>query len=101
MVSASSRKLVRQMILDNYASVVDQYPEAKPEFDVMTRLGEIKVPSLVLIGDCDIPDMLEISHLVADKIPGAKRLVIPNAGHLPNLEHRSLFNHRLLSFLGT
>jgi 3-oxoadipate enol-lactonase len=92
--------LVRRMILDNYDSVVDKFPEAPPEFDVISRLCEIRAPTLVMIGDSDLPDMLAISQLVADRIPGARRRLIPDAAHLPNLEHGKVFNQAVTDFLG-
>ena len=97
-VDSAARALVREMILDNYASVIDSYPEAAPGFDVMSRLAEIRAPTLVMIGDSDLPDMQAISQLVADKIRGAKRLLIPSADHLPNLENPVLFNRSVIDF---
>jgi len=98
-VDSTARALVREMILDNYASVTDEYRETPPEFDMMSRLAEIRVSSLVMIGDSDLPDMQAISQLVADRIRGAKRLLIPGAAHLPNLENSALFNQSVIDFL--
>ncbi len=98
-VDSAARTLVREMILDNYASVTDKYPETSPRFDLMSRLAEIRVPTLVMIGDSDLPDMQAISQLVGDKVRGAKRLLIPGAAHLPNLENPTLFNQSVIDFL--
>ena len=98
-VDAAARALVREMILDNYASVTDKFPETPPGFDVMSRLVEIRVPTLVMIGDSDLPDMQAISQLITDRIHGAKRQLIPNAAHLPNLENSMLFNQSVIDFL--
>ncbi len=99
-VDSGARTLVRQMILENYASVVDKYPESPPEFDMISRLGEIRAPTLVMIGDSDLPDMLDISKLIAERVAGARRHVVPDAAHLPNLEHGMLFNQTVMDFLG-
>jgi pimeloyl-ACP methyl ester carboxylesterase len=98
-VDSAARALVREMILDNYASVIDMYPEAPPGFNTMSRSAEINAPTLVIIGDSDLPDMQAISHLVGDRICGAKRLSIPGAAHLPNLEDPALFNQAVIDFL--
>ena len=98
-VDSAARALVREMILDNYASVTDEFPETPPGFDVMSRLVEIRVPTLVMIGDSDLPDMQAISQLITDRIHGAKRQLIPNAAHLPNLENSMLFNQSVIDFL--
>jgi 3-oxoadipate enol-lactonase len=65
----------------------------------MSRLVEIRVPTLVMIGDSDLPDMQAISQLVAGRIHGAERLSIPGAAHLPNLENSMLFNRSVIDFL--
>ena len=99
-VASGARALVRQMILDNYDSVADKFPETPPEFDVVSRLGDIHAPTLVMIGDSDLPDMLAISQLVAGRIPRARRRLILDAAHFPNLEHGTLFNQSVIDFLG-
>jgi 3-oxoadipate enol-lactonase len=98
-VDSAVRLLVRKMILDNYDSVVDKFPEVTPGFDMLSRLVEIRIPTLVMIGDSDLPDMQAISQLVADRILGARRQLIPDAAHLPNLEHSTLFNQAVIDFL--
>jgi len=98
-VDSAARALVRDMILDNYDSVTDKYPETPPGFDMISRLVEIHVPTLVMIGDSDLPDMQAISQLIADRIRGAKRLLLPGAAHLPSLEDPALFNESVIDFL--
>lgn len=98
-VDSTARTLVREMILDNYDSVTDKYPETPTGFDMMSRLPEIRVPALVMIGDSDLPDMHAISQLVSDRIRGAKRLLMPGVAHLPNLENPTLFNQSVINFL--
>jgi 3-oxoadipate enol-lactonase len=100
-VNPAMRELVRKMITDNYDSVTDKFPETELEFSVISRLGEIKAPTLVMVGDRDLPDMQAISKLVYRKIKGAKRQIILNAAHLPNLEYSSLFNQSVIDFLAT
>jgi pimeloyl-ACP methyl ester carboxylesterase len=98
-VSIEAMRLVRQMIMENQQSVFERYPEASPEIDIRSRLKEIKAPALVMIGDKDLPDMLEISGFVAGGIPGAISYTITNAAHLPNLEHPVPFERVVLDFL--
>jgi pimeloyl-ACP methyl ester carboxylesterase len=98
-VDSAVQALVRGMILDNYDSVVDKFPETTSGIDMISRLGEIHVPALVMVGDSDLPDMQAISQIISARIPGAKKQVITDAAHLPNLEHGSLFNKSVLDFL--
>jgi pimeloyl-ACP methyl ester carboxylesterase len=65
---------------------------------VIGSLPEIKVPSLVIVGANDTP-FLKASDYMAAKIPGAKLLVIPDAGHAANMDQPEAFNSAVLHFL--
>jgi 3-oxoadipate enol-lactonase len=67
--------------------------------DVGRRCAEIGVPTLVVIGELDIPDMHEIADRLATTVPRAERLTIGGAAHLPSLERPALFDDAALSFL--
>lgn len=99
-VDAEAWELVRRMIIDNYEAVMHRFPEAGIDFNMISSLGGIKVPPLVMIGDKDLPDMQEVSRIVSEKIPGAERQVIRDAAHLPNLEHAELFNKSVTDYFG-
>ncbi|HEY8742536.1 MAG TPA: alpha/beta fold hydrolase [Chloroflexota bacterium] len=64
------------------------------------RLAEIAVPTLVIVGDGDQPDILAIADLLHQGIAGARKVVIPEVAHLPNMERPELFNRLVLDFLG-
>ena len=66
---------------------------------VISSLPEIKVPSLVLVGANDTP-FLAASDYMAAKIPGAKKVVLPDAGHAANIDQPAAFNAAVLGFLG-
>jgi 3-oxoadipate enol-lactonase len=63
------------------------------------RLGEVSVPTLVLMGDEDFDDILRIGDRLAAEIPGAERATIADAAHLPNLERPDEFDRIVLGFL--
>jgi pimeloyl-ACP methyl ester carboxylesterase len=65
---------------------------------VINSLPEINVPSLVVVGAKDEP-FLKASDYMAAKIPGAAKVVIPDAGHAANIDQPGLFNDAILSFL--
>ena len=50
------------------------------------RCAELVMPTLVVVGELDIPDMREIADRLATTIPRAERLTLPEAAHLPSLE---------------
>jgi 3-oxoadipate enol-lactonase len=63
------------------------------------RLGEIGVPTLVLVGADDIADMHENADRLAAGIPGARKVVMEGAKHLPAFERPEEFNRIVLDFL--
>ena len=64
-----------------------------------TRLAEIDVPTLVVVGDQDVRDIHEIADKLAAEIPGAERAAIEGSGHLPSLERPDEFDRIVLAFL--
>ena len=65
---------------------------------VMEVLPEIAVPSLIVVGADDTP-FLAASDYMAAKIPGAKKVVIPSAGHAVNIDQPQAFIDAVLRFL--
>jgi 3-oxoadipate enol-lactonase len=63
------------------------------------RLDEIKVPTLIIVGDRDQTDILEIAEVLEEGIEGSKRVDMPNAAHFPNIERPREFNRALLDFM--
>src|SRR5882724_11933979 len=66
---------------------------------VIESLPGVAVPSVVIVGANDTP-FLAASDYMAAKIPGAKKVVIPDAGHSANIDQPDAFNEALLNFLG-
>ena len=58
-----------------------------PVFD---RLGEISVPTSLLVGDADYPPLLEANRQAAARIPGCELTVVPGMDHLPPLREPDL-----------
>jgi len=65
---------------------------------VIELLPNIKVPSLIVVGADDAP-FLAASDYMAAKIPGAKKAVIPAAGHAVNIDQPLAFIEAVLPFL--
>ena len=61
----------------------------------------IKVKTLVLGGDKDGASFPERAKHIADTIPGAELVLIPNVGHVPHFEAPDLFYKALLKFLNS
>ena len=68
--------------------------EAMPE-----RLGEIDVPTLVVVGNQDILTPRGDGEELAELIPTAELVIISGAAHGLMIEHASTYNRVLLDFL--
>jgi pimeloyl-ACP methyl ester carboxylesterase len=63
------------------------------------RLAEINVPALIMAGSLDNPEILRAADLLANEIKGAKKIIIPDSAHVPNMEKPAEFNRIVLDFL--
>lgn len=62
-------------------------------------LSEIKVPTLILVGEYDIPDVHAHAGVINAGITNSKREIIPQSGHLIPIEQPELFNKAVISFI--
>ena len=66
---------------------------------VIDSLPHIRVPTLVLWGENDAA-FVKPGEYMAAKIPGARRVVVPGAGHAANLDQPEAFNAAVADFVG-
>jgi pimeloyl-ACP methyl ester carboxylesterase len=66
---------------------------------VIESLPGIEVATLVMVGADDTP-FLKAADYMAAKMPGASKVVIPNAGHAANIDQPDFFNRAVREFLG-
>jgi pimeloyl-ACP methyl ester carboxylesterase len=95
---------LRKLFLDmNAIAVRADFEKAPPTQNLLAirRLHEITAPTLVIVGDKDLPTVLEAADLLADSIPNARKAIIKDAAHLPNLEHPREFNRLVMDFLAS
>jgi pimeloyl-ACP methyl ester carboxylesterase len=67
--------------------------------DTHDLLSKVNLPALVIHGTDDQLIPLSEGERIRDTIPGARMRVIPDAGHLPNLEQPELFNQAVVDFI--
>ena len=81
--------LARQMALHGLAA----RPDSRP------TLAEIRVPTLVLVGEEDAITPPAEAEAMASEIHGSQLVVVPRAGHLASLEQPEAVNAAVSSFL--
>ena len=75
--------------------------QANDAFDVMARLGEILVPTLIVGGAEDSMAPPKFQQYLADNIPNARLVLLPGIGHYPMAESPEAFNQALVGFLSS
>ena len=90
---------IHQIVRTNYTRP-DGKPTAIPlEPPAFNRLGEIHVPTLVLIGEYDELVTIAMADALEKRIPGARKVAFPGTAHMIPLELPDAFNHAVLNFL--
>lgn len=73
--------------------------EACDKFNIMNRLNEIKLPTLIICGSEDQLIPVKYSEYLKDNIPNSRLEVIADAGHMVMLERPKEFNKILEEFI--
>lgn len=71
----------------------------QPAFNLLPRLGEIRVPTLVTVGRHDWICPVEASEEIAAGIPGARLVVFEHSGHSPQVEEPEAYLALVRDFL--
>jgi len=102
-VDPSVRQRVYEMNLHNFRNMgAAEFPPSQ-ELDppAIARLGEVAVPTCLIIGDKDVREMLSIIEKLEQGIPGARKVVMRDVAHALNMEQPEEFNRIVLDFLGS
>lgn len=72
--------------------------EETPE-DAIDNLGAITAPTLLVVGELDMPDIVARHDDLSEELENAFAIVLEDTAHFPSLERPDLFNPILLEFL--
>jgi 3-oxoadipate enol-lactonase len=98
--SAAAADTVRSLVMSNRRLWTFRTNPARPLAPpAISRLAEIRSPTLVVLGDRDLPHIKEVAGLLAKGIEGARLVTIPAAGHIVNLDAPQAFTSALDAFL--
>jgi 3-oxoadipate enol-lactonase len=103
-VDPALRERARRMILRSYELYADAERNGEPSVEWLDppaneRLGEIGIPTLVVVGELEVSDMFAIAERLEAGIPGARKVIVPGTAHLLPLERPDELNRLLLDFL--
>src|SRR5947209_2171421 len=100
-VDAAVLERVRAMTTRNFHRSDDEDAPEPLELEppAISRLSEIHVPTLIIVGDQDVREILIIGDTLEKGIAGAKKVVITGTDHHLNMEKPGEFNRAVLAFL--
>lgn len=88
----------------NGNSITLENPRATPVGLIppaVERLDKISVPTLVIVGDRDVPFTRASCAMLATSVGGARQVEMTGTAHLPCMERPSAFDAHVLDFLGS
>jgi 3-oxoadipate enol-lactonase len=97
-VDPGLRSLVHGWIIDNYRAEKEEGTPQPLSPPAVERLDDLKVPTLVIVGDLDEPATVDSCGVLADRV-GGRLEVFDGCAHLPNLEQPDRFTEVLTEFL--
>jgi 3-oxoadipate enol-lactonase len=96
------RERVREMQKRAFEVQVAAYeaqPPPGPEDPVSLRLSAVQAPALVIVGDADVPDFVEIAGMLEAELPNARKVVLEDTAHTIPLERPEEFRDLVVGFL--
>lgn len=78
---------------------VNKNPEMGLERPSASRLSELTMPVLAIVGELDLPDFRRITDLISEQVPQAHRVVVPGVGHMANMEAPEAVLQVIMEFL--
>ena len=96
---------LRQAMFDMYRAALElQAVEGATDSEARQpasrdHLAEVSQPTLVVVGDLDQPDMMDVGEHLAASIPGARLTVMHGVSHLPPMEAPEAFVDLVTGFL--
>jgi 3-oxoadipate enol-lactonase len=93
---------LKQMVGDysGWARINDE-PLRPLEPPSIQQIHRINIPTLVIVGERDVPDFLAIADTLHQRIPNASKVVMAGVGHMSNMEDPELFNKIVRGFLAS
>lgn len=96
--SDAAKKRMAELLSASPQDMTHAYFEL-PVKPALPRLEEIRIPTLLLVGDADIPDVHAHAGAIEAGIPRARRIVLKDVGHIMYLEKPAEFSRLVIGFI--
>ena len=74
-------------------------PENRSRYNTLRRLAKVKAPTLIIWGDNDEVNNVEMAHATKEVMPHARLEILPNTSHMVPMERPEEFNRLVIDFL--
>lgn len=96
----AERRIAQQLAAYRGGRWLNPTPPSGPtKLASMSDLASIRVPTLVIVGEHEVPYLRIVADALTYGIAGAKKVVIPTGGHMVNLVEPAIYNRAVLDFL--
>jgi 3-oxoadipate enol-lactonase len=92
-------EMIRKQVLATPLAGYIGCSQALGGLNYLDRLSEIKLPTLIIVGEEDPGTPVAASEAMQERIGGSKLVVLSAARHLSNIEQPGAFNEALMDFL--
>ncbi len=99
LVRQRAAEMNRTPVVNQTYMKVDMQPLQPLDPPAAGRLKGVKVPTMVIAGALDHPEILRAADFMVQEIPSAKILILPSSAHVPNMEQPGAFNQAVFDFL--
>lgn len=92
---------LRDLFLDMNGRALASSPVGTPAaFDpAWDALPLLRLPVSVVVGELDLPGLVEAARATVERIPGAELTLVPDTAHLPMLEHPAVIADAVLDLV--
>ncbi len=98
-VNQQGRVKISQLIHHTFSLPEDEGERQELAPPAIERLADIPVPTLIILGEYDVPDIHAIVKLLANEMPNAQQIRMADTAHMLNMENPMEFNQLVLEFL--
>ncbi len=100
-VRARAGEMNKIAVQNNTWATADAQPADPLDPPAVSRLAQVRVPTLVVAGALDYAENLRAADLLAAEIPNAQKVVLAHSADVPSMEQPVEFNRAVLDFLAT
>jgi len=94
------RRYWTNQLKQNKKSIVRAVNGVIDRLPILPELGEIKVPTLVIVGQEDVATVPAKAHKIHEHIAGSQLVVMPRGGHTSSIEEPEAVTGEIQAFLG-